>query len=261
MNTISLLTDFGLVDHFVGVMKGVILKINPAASVVDICNEVKPQGIFDAAFLLRNSYAYFPNGTVHLVVVDPGVGTERKAVIVKTKNYFFVGPDNGVLDLALKEEKPTKIIHITNDKYFLKPVSDTFHGRDIFAPVAAYLSKGKSLSNFGKKIGFLKNLEFPDLCYDEKKLKGEVVYIDRFGNLITNIDSRALEKFIKGNKFIIKISGCTLDKLSRGYSEAGTDAPLALIGSFGFLEVSVNIGSASAYFSARKGTAVEVEIL
>jgi len=196
MSVISLITDFGQKDNFVGVMKSVILSINPTAKIVDVCHEVKPHDILTGAFLLKSSFKYFPKGSLHLVVVDPGVGSERKKLLVKTKDYYFVAPDNGVLSLALKGQAPSKIIEITNKKYFLKPASDTFHGRDIFAPVAAYLSEGKNLSTFGKRIKSIKELRLSQPQITSKALAGEIIYIDRFGNLVSNIDKEMLDNFI-----------------------------------------------------------------
>ena len=258
MGVISLITDFGLKDNFVGVMKAVILKINPQAQIVDICHEVKPHDILEAAFLLRSSFKYFPNGSVHLVVVDPGVGSERKKLLVKTKDYFFIAPDNGVLSLALKGQAPLKIIEITNKKYFLKPTSDTFHGRDIFAPTAAYLSKGQNFSKFGRRIKSIKELSLPQVKMTSKGLTAEIIYIDRFGNLVSNIDKEMLDNFIKGKKFKIYIKDKTIEKLSHSYNKGAYLKPLALIDSFNYLEIALNCGSARDYLGIGKGTPIKV---
>jgi S-adenosylmethionine hydrolase len=204
---ISLITDFGLRDNFVGVMKAVILKINPRVRIVDICHEVKPQDVIGAAFLLAGSFKYFPRGTVHVAVVDPGVGTKRKKILVKTRNYFFVGPDNGVLSLAFKVEAPEQVIQISNDRYFLKPTSSTFHGRDIFAPVSAYVSRGVDILKLGQPTEHFKTLEFPPVEASGRRLIGEVIYIDRFGNLISNISKESFLSFIKNRKFKLDIKG------------------------------------------------------
>lgn len=258
MNLISLITDFGLKDNFVGVTKAVILKINPTAQIVDVCHEVKPQDIPQAAFLLKNSFRYFPSGTVHLVVVDPGVGSKRKKIIAQTKNYFFVGPDNGILSLALKDERPVKVIEITNKKYFLKPVSDTFHGRDVFAPVSAYVSKGEDIRKFGRTIKSFKVLELPAVKVTKHELTGEIIYIDRFGNLVSNIDRDTLENFIKNKKFRILIKNKTIDNLSHSYSEGTHQRPIALIDSFNYLEIAINSHSARDYLRADKGAKIKV---
>jgi S-adenosylmethionine hydrolase len=212
------------------------------------------------AFLLKSSFKYFPKGSLHLVVVDPGVGSERKNLLVKTKDYFFVAPDNGVLSLALKDQPPLKIIEITNERYFLKPISNTFHGRDIFAPTAAYLSKGEDFSRFGKRIKSIKELRLPQAKIASKGLIGEIIHIDRFGNLVSNIDKEMLDNFIKGKKFKIFIKNKTIDKLSHSYSEGTYLKLLALIDSFNYLEIALNRGSACDYLKAKKGTKVIVSV-
>lgn len=253
MNIISLITDFGLKDNFVGVMKAVILKVNPQAKIIDICHEIKPQDITEAAFLLKSSFRYFPEGSVHLAVVDPGVGSERKIVIVKTRNYFFVAPDNGILSPTLENEPPIELIDVTNKTYFLKPISSTFHGRDIFAPIAAYLSRGKSIRSFGRKIESFKRLELPRIKMDSENLVGEIIYIDRFGNLISNIDKDNLFNFIKGKRFKICIKNKAIEKISRSYFEGASLKPLALVGSSNYLEIALNSGSARDKLRVSKG--------
>lgn len=260
MAVISLITDFGLRDNFVGVLKAVILRINPAAKIIDICHNINPQDILQAAFLLQSSYQYFPTKSVHLVVVDPTVGSKRKKILVETKNYFFLGPDNGVLSLALKAEEPLKIIEITNDKYFLKPTSDTFHGRDIFAPVAAYLSKGEPIQKFGQRINSFKTLEVPQVKINKQELAGEIIYIDRFGNLISNIDKTTLENFIKNKKFKICIKDKMINKISHSYCESKGTKPVALIDSFNYLEIALNSVSAKDYLGIDKGEKIKVKI-
>lgn len=258
MQIISMITDFGLKDNFVGVMKAVILKINPKAQIVDICHEIKPQDILGAAFLLKSAFKYFPKNTVHLVVVDPGVGSQRKKIIVRTKNYYFVGPDNGVLSLSLKDEPPVEIMEISNQKYFLKPISDTFHGRDIFAPISAYILKGKDIRKFGKRIKSIQRLNLSRVKMTSKSLSGEIIYIDRFGNLVTNIDKDIFSRVTKNKKFKISIKDKVIYRLSQSYTEGGPLKPLALIDSFNYLEIALNGGSASDYLKAEPGTPVTV---
>lgn len=258
MTVISLITDFGLKDNFVGVMKAVVLNVNPCAAIVDICHEIKPQNILEAAFLLRASYRYFPSGTVHLVVVDPGVGSKRKKLLIKTKNYFFIGPDNGVLSLALKDELPIKLIEITNDRYFLKPVSNTFHGRDIFAPVAAYVSKGEDIKKFGKAIRSFETIDLPKFKISGNILIGEIIYIDRFGNLVSNIPKDMLDDFVEDRGFEIRIKDETIDRLSKGYFEGSDTKPIALINSFDYLEVAIASGSARDYLGVDKGAEIKI---
>ncbi len=258
MKYIALLTDFGLDDHFVGVMKAVILNINPSVSIIDISHNIRPQDVFEGAFLLRNSYRYFSKDTVFVVVVDPGVGSRRKPIIIRTADYTFVGPDNGVLSLAVEEGSTRTALEIKNDKYFLKPVSNIFHGRDIFASVAAHISKGERLENFGPKTEIFSKLNIPIPEIAGNSLKGKVVYIDRFGNLITNIEREALVRFINNKKFEIKMGDTVIGDLSESYADATPASPLAIIGSFDCLEISVNRGSAKDYFNAEEGRKVEV---
>jgi len=243
----------------VGVIKAVISRILPEAKIIDICHEVKPQDILEAALLLKSSYRYFPSGTVHLAVVDPGVGSKRRKILVKTRNYFFVAPDNGVLSLTLKEERPLKIIEIINEKYFLRPVSSSFHARDIFAPVASFVSKGEPLNKFGRVIKSFKELQMPKVEMRSDSLSGEIIYIDRFGNLVSNIDGDNLKHFIKNRKFEILIGKKCIDRISRTYAEAAPLNALALMGSFNYLEVAVNCGSAKDYFAAKKGDRIMIK--
>jgi len=261
MALVGFLSDFGLKDNFVGVVKAVILKINPSVKIVDISHEVRPQDILEASFILKSSFKFFPKGTIFLTVVDPGVGSKRKAIIVKTKDFYFVSPDNGLLSLVLKDEPPLKIIEITNDKYFLKPVSFTFQARDIFAPVAGYLSKGEPLNNFGISISHYKTLDIPSPLIKKNILEGEIIYIDHFGNLVTNIDERAFRFFTKDKKFKIKLKNFFIDKLSLNYAEAENLRPIALIDSFGYLEISLKENNASKVLKLKKGDKIKVELL
>jgi len=242
----------------VGVMKAVILKINPRVRIIDLCHQVRPQDILEAAFLLKGSFRFFPRGTVHLVVVDPGVGSKRKSILVKTKDFYFIAPDNGVLSLALADEPIQKIIEITNEKYFLKPLSPTFHGRDIFAPVAGYLSLGKSMDAFGKRLNAIRKLDLAMPRRMKDKLIGEVIYIDRFGNLITNIHKDQFRDFVANSHFKICIAGKELRKLSRSYQEVGVNKPLAIFSSFGNLEISVREANARKFLSVDKGMPIQI---
>lgn len=258
MGVISLLTDFGNKDNFVGVMKAVILSINPRAQIIDICHNVNPQDILEAGLLLKSSFKYFPRNTVHLVVVDPGVGSKRRPILVRTKDYYFVGPDNGVLNLALKDEVIEAIFELTEDKYFLKPISDTFHGRDIFAPVAAHLSLEKKIEDFGKRIKSIEQLDLPEPKQLKNKLVGQIIYIDRFGNLITNITKDNFEHFVKGHNFKICIADKMITRISHSYLEVKRNQTLAIFGSFGNLEISVAQANAKEYLLVDKATPVEI---
>jgi len=258
MGVIGLLTDFGLSDNFVGVMKGVIYRINPQARIVDLCHEIESHNIRDAAFLLKSSYPYFPEGTVFLVVVDPGVGSKRKSVIVQTGKFIFVAPDNGVLSF-LREKDIKRIIQITNENYFLKPVSGTFHGRDIFAPVAAHLSRGEKVEKFGTAIKGIKKLKFPSPQVKKNRLMGEVMYVDRFGNLITNISQDAFMRFIAGKKFQIVVRKTKIAKISSFYQEGKEGLPIAIFDSFRNLEISLYRDDASRLLNLHKGSKIYVE--
>jgi S-adenosylmethionine hydrolase len=257
---ITLTTDFGLADHFVGVMKGVILNINPQAELVDLSHEVAAHDILDAAFLVAQSYRYFPQDTVHLVVVDPGVGSNRRPVVATTNHYKFIAPDNGVLSFLYAREHSCKVRHLTNEQYFLKPVSQTFHGRDIFSPVAGWLSKGVEVERFGKRISDFVRLAVPaPLRSPEGIVTGLILKVDTFGNLITNLTPRdAPELFSKKpSSFTIIINHRTIEHLFTSYSAGQPSQPFAILGSSGYLEVATNQGSAAALLKASRGDEVK----
>lgn len=258
MSVISLLTDFGLDDNYVGVMKAVILNIDPKAKILDLAHNVERHNITEAAFLLKGSFKYFPKKTLFLVIVDPGVGSRRKAIIVKTEDYVFIGPDNGVLSLALNQVKIEKIIEITNKRYFLKPVSDTFHGRDIFSPVAGFLSGGIPIEEFGRKIEKLKSLNLPKVDIKDGLLRGEIIYVDHFGNLVTNIERDSFYDFINNRKFRIHFKKEVFERINKSYTQTDIGKPLVIWGSFGNLEISVNRTSAKDYFRVKKGEPVKI---
>lgn len=251
--TITLTTDFGLVDPYVGLMKGVILGLNPEVNIVDLCHEVAPQNIVQAAFLLKSSRHFFPSGTIHVVVVDPGVGTRRRAVALKTGDAFFVAPDNGVLSGVLEDPEAFEAVALTNPRYWHHPISSTFHGRDIFAPVAAHLSLGVSLYEFGEPVSNLITLPFPQPLEKEEEIIGQVVHIDRFGNLITNIEGSRLPR----EDFQIEVGGHCISGLSPSYAE-GSEL-LALIGSSGNLEIAVKNGSAAERLNLGAGDKIKVK--
>lgn len=194
---ITLLTDFGNQDAYVGIMKGVIAGINPSANIIDICHTIPPHDILNGAYLLSASYQYFPKGTIHVAVVDPGVGSQRDIICVAIRDYLFLVPNNGILSFIVPEEKPKNIIRVTNTEFFLPSPSNTFHGRDIFAPVAAHLSLGIKPQQLGSKINQMEHLDIPQPEHKKTgQLEGRVIYIDRFGNLITNITQSHIEQHI-----------------------------------------------------------------
>jgi S-adenosylmethionine hydrolase len=249
------MTDFGFKDNFTGVMKGVIFNINSSARIVDICHEIAPQDIMGAAIALKTSYKYFPKGTVHVVVIDPGVGSGRLPILVKTKDYYFIGPDNGVLSLALEEENIEGIVYLNNHEFHLMPLSNTFHGRDIFAPAAAYLSKGISYQLFGKGVKDYKKINLPKPKSGKRCIKGEVIYVDRFGNLFTNINQEMQDKM---KNPAIKIKDTVIKGIKTSYASARPNTLLAVWGSSGFLEIAVSLGSAQNKLDAGIGDKVEV---
>ena len=252
---ITLTTDLGLTDAYVAAMKGVILSINPEAKLVDICHTIKPQNIIQAAFVLSRAYPFFPQGTIHVVVVDPGVGTQRRAIILSTKSASFVAPDNGVLSYVTQQSSVWEAVAITRPQFWRSTVSPTFHGRDIFAPVAARLSLGLPLTDFGEVITSVAMLPLPQPYQAaDGSIIGHVIHIDSFGNLITDIKNDNLPK---GKPAVtIEVGNQLISGLSRTYAE-GSEL-LALIGSDGYLEIAVKEGNASALLDAKVGDEVRI---
>lgn len=264
---ITLLTDFGLSDPYVGIMKGVILSINQHARAVDISHLIKPGSIMHAASLLMEAYPFFPKGTVHVVVVDPRVGSERRPILIKTEDYIFVGPDNGLLWPIIASHEHSEVIHITERRYFLQDISHTFHGRDIFAPVSAHLSCGADPLAMGTAINDPVQFHFPmpkqmESKYSKgKMLSGQVIRVDHFGNLISNIHREDLQQFLGGLRPVIRIGNIMIEGLLSTYSEAREGEMLALIGSSGCLEIAVNSGRASDRLSMDPGEVIGYEII
>jgi S-adenosylmethionine hydrolase len=254
MTVITLTTDFGTDDAYVSIMKGVILSINPKATVVDICHTVRPQNIAQAAYILSTATGYFPEGTIHVAVIDPGVGTKRRAVLLAGPNSYYIGPDNGVFSyVAAQASPPMHAFELTNESYWLHPVSHTFHGRDIFAPSAAHLSLGVAPHELGSSIPSLSDVTLSRPHTDEDgTLIGKVIHIDHFGNLITNIMKADMPK----SRVFIEVFGHIIDDVSTSYEEE--EGLLALFGSDARLEVSVTKGSAASYLGAKIGDEVKV---
>jgi S-adenosylmethionine hydrolase len=248
---ITLLTDFGTKDTFVGTVKGVILSICPGAQLVDLSHEVPPQAVFTGAFLLKSAIDYFPKGTIHLAVVDPGVGSTRKAIALKSKGHFFVGPDNGLFSAALEGKGIEQIVELTEKKYQLPNPSSTFHGRDIFAPVAAHLAKGVALNCLGAKLNNCIWRQVPRPFKTAKGWTGEVLWIDRFGNLITNLEKKHIPK-----PFRLKIGKTVILTLGTHYAAAKKGTAMALIGSDGNLEISISGGNAAQKLGVSIGVSV-----
>jgi len=260
MAIITLLSDFGLKDSYVAEMKGIILSTSPDTGIVDITHDIKKFDIEMGMFILASAVRYFPDGTVHVIVVDPGVGSQRRAVAVETEKYYFVAPDNGVLTLALKQERIVKSIELTNSAYFMDEVSDTFHGRDIFAPVAAHLSLGVEIEALGHEAGELEEIQLSEPEVSQSGIKGHVIHIDKFGNLITDIKQELFNSVILSRRFSIKVGGIRLERISRSYAEVSAGEPLAIFDSFGNLEIAVNRGSATEKLEVRKGDSIEIII-
>jgi len=258
---ITLTTDFGLNDHFVGAMKGVMLQTAPDAQIVDISHAVQPFDILDGALTISQAYSYFPSGTVHMVIVDPGVGTARRPIILAGDRHYFVAPDNGVLSLVYAREQRLSVRHVTAEHYFLQPVSDTFHGRDIFSPVAASLSKGVDPNRFGEEITDYVRFAAPrPKPVDERTLRGVVLKVDRFGNLITNITPADIPKLFAESPapFKIAIGKGQVSRMCSTYAEGGPGEAFGILGSMGFLEIAANRTSAFQLLGVGKGTDVNV---
>ena len=253
---ITLSTDFGQAGGYAGAVKGVLLRINPQIKIVDITHEISPFNILEGALLLNSFYQFFPRGTIHLVVVDPGVGGKRKGILVRTDNYFFVGPDNGIFSFIYDREKVREMINLTNSEYFLGKPSSTFHARDIFAPVSAYLSLGVKSGEFGRATQDCYKLKLPAPVYGKGCLTGEIIHIDRFGNLITSISSDLIQE---RNKVQIRIKNKKINYFSQYYEEEKKGKLLALIGSSNFLEIAVNQGNAQKLLKAKTGDKVKIE--
>jgi S-adenosylmethionine hydrolase len=254
-NIITLLTDFGETDGFVGTMKGVILSINPNATIVDISHEIPAQDIEAGAFVLNNSYRYFPPGTIHVAVVDPGVGSERKILAVQSDNYFFIAPDNQVLKYIFHSSETLKVVEVLNKEFFLNKISRTFHGRDIFAPVAAHISIGVGIEQLGNQTINYDRGTIDQPIITKSRIIGRIIYSDKFGNLITNIAGEMIDRQIS----MIQIGSTKINHLSCFYSEVDVNQPVAIIGSSGYLEIAIRNGNASRQLFLDRGEIVTIE--
>lgn len=256
---VTLTTDFGLSDIFAGVLHGVVLNIHPEATVVDISHAVPSFDVMDGAWTIAQAYSYFPVRSVHVVVVDPGVGSSRRPIIAETENHIFVAPDNGVLSMVEAREEKFVVRHITADRYFLQPVSQTFHGRDIFAAVAGWLSKGVAPSEFGPEISDYVRLPLPAIeRVGDNSIRGVVIKVDKFGNLITNIgEVEAPVLFAPAAPaFTLLVAGREISRLARSYADGEEGEFFAIVGSSGYLEIAAKQASAAEKLSAGVGTPV-----
>lgn len=256
---ITLTTDFGYRDPFVGIIKGVIAAINSRAQVIDLTHGVPAQNVVAAALILQHSVRFFSAGTIHVVVVDPGVGSVRKPILVEHEDHYFIGPDNGVLSLALDGNVPQRIIELTNAEYHLEQVSNTFHGRDIFAPVAAHLSLGVPTTQFGKSLDTLVNLYMPQVLRGENRLEGEIIYADSFGNLFTNIRARDLTG-VPVDRLRVALGDVQLSGLVANYANVNSGAFACLFNSWGLLEIAINKGNVMERTGAKIGDKVIVTV-
>lgn len=257
MSTITLLTDFGTQDYFVAAMKGVILSSNPDATIVDISHEIPPQDIYAGAFNLLAVYQNFPAGTIHAAVVDPGVGSERRAIIMECAGQFFVGPDNGLFSFIVQREGKHRTHQVTNEKFFRHPVSNTFHGRDVFAPVAAALANGAEPGAFGPLIDTIVELQsLTPLQGTDGTIEGAIIHIDRFGNVITNLTTKDLGS--QDNAVQININGRQITSYRQFFAETsvGADELFMFLGSAGFIEIAARNASAASILNAQRGQAV-----
>jgi hypothetical protein len=258
---ITLITDFGRKGEYSGAMKGAILRVNPRCQIVDITHEIEPQNILQASWVLKNSYSYYPPGTIHVVVADPGVGTARRAIVLQKEKYSFVGPDNGVFTWILSPEARGSAYEITNRNFFLAPLSDTFHGRDIFAPVAGHLSLGLEPRFLGPRVRDLVTIDWPSPRLSKNALGAMILWADSFGNLITNVSRQEYGPKLEGRPILIKGRGWRIDQIHRTYGESRAGQPVALFGSGGLLEISVNRGNAFNILGLKPGDPVTIKLL
>jgi len=258
---VTLTTDFGVSDHYVGTMKGVIYSINPDAKIVDISNSVQSYDVLDGAITIANSYRYFPADTVNMVIVDPGVGDTRRPIIATTEKHIFLAPDNGVLSMVYEREERLSVRHITSDHYFLQPLSQTFHGRDVFAAVAGWLSKGVEVAKFGEEItDFVRFAAPKPKKLNEKLTKGVILKSDKFGNLITNIRPQDIPELFLDEppEFKILVGKHEITKMKKSYAQGTPGEVFGILGSMGYLEIATHRGAAARVVGADKGSDVGV---
>jgi S-adenosylmethionine hydrolase len=256
---ITLTSDFGTQDQYVSAMKAVILGLHPRATLVDVSHDIPPQDIMAAAWILKNTAFLYPSGTVHLAVVDPGVGTQRKPIALRIKDQFFVGPDNGLFSLIADYES-FEAISLDNESFWYKQRSNTFHGRDIFAPVAAHLANGVSLGELGPPISEIDTYRWAIPIDDEDGIQGWVVHIDHYGNLITNISEELYKKVALDHMIKIYVGNTIIKQLSTTFASVPDGEPAAIVGSSGMIEVIINKGDASEMLGVQKGAPVSIMV-
>lgn len=268
---ITLLTDFGTRDHYVATLKGVILGLNPEAILVDLSHEVPPQDIAAGAFVLAEAAPYFPPGTIHLAVVDPGVGTSRRGLAARCRQQYWVGPDNGLFHFVFagQLQQPgasgsstpdCSIVSLEAPAFFRQQVSTTFHGRDVFAPVAAQLSLGVELGQLGPILRTPVPLPLSEPTFDPEVARGQIIYVDRFGNLVTNLRARELHDWLAGRPLHLHLGPVTIERLSPTYAEVAPGECVALVGSHGYLEIAVNQGNAAKLLRQKVGAPLAIHL-
>ncbi len=258
---VTLTTDFGLSDPFASILRGVVLSINPEITVLDISHEVPSFDLLDGALTIASTYHYYPSGTIHVVVVDPGVGSARRPILVTTQHHQFVAPDNGVLSPVYQREESVEVRHVTAEHFFLQPVSQTFHGRDVFAPVAAWLSRGVRAEKFGDVVTDYVRLNIPAVqTTAANTVTAVVLKVDKFGNLITNLTPESVPQLFQAAPpaFRLTVGSATITQVHASYSEGNPGELFAIVGSLGFLEIAANRASAAQVAQAGRGAAVQV---
>jgi S-adenosylmethionine hydrolase len=257
---IALLTDFGTRDHYVGAMRGVALGICPDATLADITHDIAPQDVLGGALELAAAFTYFPSGTVFLCVVDPGVGSARRGIGVEAGGYRFIAPDNGLLTLVFRECPPRRVVELTEPQYARAEISRTFEGRDRFAPAAAWLARGTDLGALGPPLASWQLLDVPEPRVQDGQISGVVLRVDRFGNLVTNIDRRSVQQVAGGRRIIVEAAGRPVPDVVETYAEAAPGSICALFGSSGHLEIAINGGSAAASLGLSRGAPLSVRL-
>lgn len=255
---IALLSDFGSRDHYVGSMKGVLVGICPDVTLVDITHEIAPHDVLDGALELAAAYRYFPAGTIFLAVVDPGVGSVRRGIAAEIGDYRFVCPDNGLLTVVARDSRPRKVVELTERRYARPTVSRTFEGRDRFAPAAAWLAKGIQPAALGRNVPEIQYLDIPMPAIEDDEMRGAVLRIDRFGNLVTNLDRKSVERFSKDGRVHIVAGGATVGRFVATYAEIQPGEVCALFGSTDHLELAANAGSAADALGLTRGAVVHI---
>lgn len=262
---VTLTTDFGTSDHYVAAVKAAILTVSTQIAIVDVTHEIPAHDVLAAGWVLRNAYSCFPKWTVHLAVVDPGVGTSRRPILVVTDNYYFVGPDNGIFTFVLEAEPPSRVIELTAAHYFRSGVSPTFHARDIFAPVAANLARGIESSNFGDPVDDITRVDLPrPKVTQEGAIRATVAHIDRFGNIILNVTRSSMESMLqrmKASGFTATVGSTRVAQIFKTYGEAPAASPFLLYNSSNFLEIAANQASACDLLGCRAGDVVELTLI